>query len=183
MKRSIRKTQLRQRRQLDKAIVAIDSAAILAHLLELDAIRSASCVHLYYPINNEVDTTGLITYLWSNNVEVQMPRTDFEHHRIINYRITRFDQLEETTFNMLEPKVNSPKATLEPDVVIVPGVCFDLQGNRMGYGGGFYDRFLQQTAAIKIAPAYQFQVLQRIPTEAHDITMDTVITPQGVVFP
>jgi 5-formyltetrahydrofolate cyclo-ligase len=65
----------------------------------------------------------------------------------------------------------------------VPGVCFDLQGNRMGYGGGFYDRFLQQTAAIKIAPAYSFQVLNTIPTETHDITMDIIITPQGMVHP
>lgn len=183
MKSSIRKAQLRQRRELDTATVAADSAAILAHLLQLDAIITATRVHLYYPINNEVDTTALITHLWARKVEVQMPRTDFENHRIVHYCITSFNQLEETSFSMHEPKVGSPLATAEPDVVIVPGVCFDLQGNRMGYGGGFYDRFLQQTAAIKIAPAYSFQVLNTIPTETHDITMDIIITPQGMVHP
>lgn len=183
MKRSIRKIQLRQRKHLSKMIVAADSAAIFRHVIHHDAVRSASCIHLYYPINNEVDTIEFIEYAWSRDIAVLMPRTDFENHCIVNYHVTSFAQLEETTFGMMEPRTDCEKAEAEPDVIIVPGVCFDLQGNRMGYGGGFYDRFLQQTSAYKIAPAYEFQVLSHIPTEAHDIKMDCIITVQGVVFP
>ncbi len=177
MKKQLRKTILQQRRGMDAESVLARSSAIFSAISALDAVIHASIIHIYYPINNEVDTRKFIQQLWQRNITVIMPRTDFTHHRIINFRVDSFDQLEPTTFSMMEPKLSCKEISREPDVVIVPGVAFDRAGNRMGYGGGFYDRFLANTAAIKIAPAYTFQLKDAIPAEAHDVTMDYVICP------
>jgi len=63
------------------------------------------------------------------------------------------------------------------DIVVVPAVAFDLQGHRLGYGKGYYDRFLKKTKAVKVGVAYDFQIVEKLPAEQHDIPVDLIITP------
>ena len=68
------------------------------------------------------------------------------------------------------------------DLVIVPGVAFDRQGGRLGYGKGYYDRFLDQSLAFRLALAFDFQLLETVPTEMHDVPMDGILTENGFYF-
>ena len=68
------------------------------------------------------------------------------------------------------------------DLVIVPGVAFDRQGGRLGYGKGYYDRFLDQSHAFRLALAFDFQLLETVPTEIHDVPMDGILTENGFYF-
>ena len=67
------------------------------------------------------------------------------------------------------------------DLVIIPGVAFDRQGGRLGYGKGYYDRFLEQTTAFRLALAFNFQVLEKVPTEKHDVPMNGILTESGII--
>ena len=180
-KKKIRKNMLKQRKELSPSEVSANSLRITQRLLLLDVVKKSNCFHLYFPINNEVDTTELIKYLWKHNKTVIMPRTDFENKTLKNSIITSFDQLEETTFSMMEPKAYLDSFTGHIDIVLVPGVAFDRSTNRMGYGGGFYDRFLNTTSAIKIALSHHFQLMDSIPSEEHDVRMDYIITEEEII--
>ncbi len=180
MKKALRKEIFKQRKALTESDYHAFSEAIMRNLTEAGFMGGRRNVHLYYPINNEVNTIVLIEQLWSKGIEVIMPRTDIPGKKIDNYRVSSFDQLESTTFNLLEPKTSTPKHTEDCDIILIPGLAFDHDLNRIGYGGGFYDRFLANSKALKVALAYDFQVRESIPTEEHDIKMDHIVTERKV---
>ena len=178
MKKALRKEIFQQRKALSREAHRTLCQAIQQRLWDDGFLENKRSVHLYYPINNEVDTIPLIESLWQKGVDVIMPRTDLKQHSLDHYRITSFDQLEPTTFNLLEPKQSLPCYTGDCDLILIPGLAFDHSLGRIGYGGGFYDRFLAQNQALKVAVAYDFQVRESIPLEAHDIRMDYIVTDQ-----
>ncbi len=180
MKKALRKEIFKLRKALSKDDCHARSEAIMDNISKRGFLGGKHSVHLYYPINNEVNTVNLIEQLWADGTEVIMPRTDIPGKKIDNYRVSSFDQLEETTFNLLEPKVSTPKHTGDCDIILIPGLAFDHNLNRLGYGGGFYDRFLADSSALKVAVAYDFQVKESIPSEAHDIKMNFIVTEQRV---
>jgi len=180
MKKALRKEIFKLRKALTADDCRFRSEAIMQNISEGGFIKNKSNVHLYYPINNEVNTIDLIEQLWSKGIEVVMPRTDIPGKKIDNYLVSSFDQLEETTFNLLEPKTSTPRFTKDCDIILIPGLAFDHNLSRIGYGGGFYDRFLADTKALKVAVAYDFQVREEIPTEDHDIKMDFIVTEQRI---
>lgn len=181
MKKKIRKQLLAKRKQLNILEVKNLSNLIAENIFSTKAFQDSEVIHLYYPINNEVDTRKIIEKTWENGKKVIMPRTDFQNHRIINYQVTSYSQLETTSFNMLEPIISQPVYDKDPDLVLVPGVAFDTRCNRMGYGGGFYDRFLSETDSFKIALCYNLQLLEELPTEDHDVKMDMIITEDKIM--
>lgn len=180
-KKELRKQILAKRKGLSESSVIGKSNIITTKLIELKSFKKANSVHLYYPINNEVDTRKIIEYLWEKKINVIMPRTDFNNHILVNYVVTNFDQLEKTKFNMLEPRESLEIFSGSPDLILVPGVAFDFDCNRMGYGGGFYDRFLSESTGCKIALSYDLQILEKLPTEDHDIKMDMIITENYLI--
>lgn len=98
-------------------------------------------------------------------------------------RIVSFAQLEEAYAGLLEPIEEQTTAMdrEEFDLIIVPGVCFAKNGFRIGYGGGYYDRYLPGAAAVTAALAYSFQVVDDIPAEEHDVPVEFIITDKGVI--
>ena len=94
--------------------------------------------------------------------------------------VPSFDALEIGAFNILTVKKDLRKfvAPAQIDCVIVPGAAFDVLGNRLGLGGGYYDRFLPKTDAKKVALAYDFQLVESLPTEPHDAKIDAILTPK-----
>ena len=85
------------------------------------------------------------------------------------------------SYNIIEP-IGTPIPASEIDLIIVPGVAFDKSGNRLGRGKGFYDRLLHNLSAIKIGVGYDFQLIEKINTEPHDIAMDAIITPSNSII-
>ena len=119
--------------------------------------------------------TGLISVL-------VIPYTDTVNIVLIPSEITKESDLMLNSFGYYEPKNISPVDPEEIDLVIVPGVVFDKSFNRIGFGKGYYDRILSKLkpSAKKVAIAHDFQVLQSIPTEDHDIKMDMIITEETI---
>lgn len=93
------------------------------------------------------------------------------------HHITTLKNLTESVYKTLEPDSKDPE--IKPtniELILVPGVAFDVLGNRLGFGKGYYDKFLKKTKCPLISPAYNFQVYKKIPTEIHDHKIDKIIT-------
>jgi 5-formyltetrahydrofolate cyclo-ligase len=181
MKETIRKELLNRRKMMPEAEVLQKSSSIIAKLRELPVIIKAERIHVYYPIMNEVDIRPFIEWLWDQGKKVIMPRANFKSKEMINYYVITFGQLEETRFGLREPLKTSPLHLGSPDVIIVPGVAFDEDKGRLGYGSGFYDRFLYESNSKRIGVAYDFQIVPVLPREEHDQKMDVIVTEKRII--
>ncbi len=146
-------------------------------------IFQKAIVSVYYPIGSEIDPSPLVEKLWQNNIVVCLPCIE-SGERALKFALwTRQGKLETAKFGTTEPIDKT--IFYDPDIVIVPLLAFDQQGNRMGYGQGHYDETLGQLRRKKnilaVGLAYAEQaVLLALPTEPHDQKLDMVITPQRV---
>ena len=138
----------------------------------------AKKVMFYVSFNNEVVTHTMIKKALKMKKEIYVPITNFKRKHLSINRIRVFPgSLERSKFGMLEPrKEHRELYNGKLDIIVVPGVGFDRAGNRIGYGGGFYDRLLKRMKAIKIGLAFDFQVFDRLPIEKNDEKLDMVIT-------
>lgn len=190
VKTSLRQSHLRKRSQLTAEQVCFMSRNAQQRVTTLPAFSAARTIGLYAPIGNEVDTELLCGFAQRVGAVVAYPR-------IANgaMEFVRFDSectWQPGMFGIMEPLVEVQQESscqVAPevfDVVVVPGVAFDLVGNRLGYGKGFYDRFLAQCLpqCVFIGLAYDFQLEDRLPREAHDIALDYIVTDaKGVMCP
>ncbi len=181
MKKEIRKPMLARRKELSESSYKRMSAVICEKLIRNSRILQAYSVHIYYPIYNEVDIRPVIEFLWNNNKKVIMPKADFHTREMSNYYVISYGQLEETRFGLHEPRANSPLHLGSPDVVIVPGVAFSSDRYRLGYGSGFYDRFLKGIDSFKIGVAFEMQIIAKLPVEEYDQKLDQIITEKRVI--
>ncbi len=153
------------------------SENILRRLEQMPQFKTSQVVLMYWSMADEVQTHTFVER-WYRQKTVLLPCVDGDDLRLRRYTgpecMTAGPQ-----FGIGEP--TGPKWTdlAAVDLIVVPGVAFDRQGNRMGRGRGFYDRMLKSTPnAVKIGVAYDFQILDAIPVEPHDVPMDAVITEQ-----
>jgi len=156
-----------------------------AKLADTDIFKNANNVFLYLPIKNEANTIPVAELCFLLGKHVLVPKTEGE---FINfYEIKSLDECKKGTFGILEPdkkEIFVPKKE-DNNIIIVPGLAFDEKFNRLGYGGGYYDKFFEKNASIsfkKIAFAYDFQVLKAIPHEEYDIKMDYILTPTKLMI-
>jgi 5-formyltetrahydrofolate cyclo-ligase len=137
--------------------------------------QAAQCIGAYVSVDREIETHGLIRQLLAVGRRVCVPAFVGEY---VAAEIADFDaDLQPGQFGILEPRTVRPA---QPEVWLVPGLGFDRRGNRLGRGRGFFDALLRRTLALKIALAHEFQVLERIPAEAHDARMDRIVTETQV---
>ena len=140
----------------------------------------------YVAFNNEVETKGLIKYSLAQGKRVFVPVTRNKERLLIPSQVFKFpDDLQPGTWGILEPKSDCfrPQEPSEIDLVVVPGVAFDEECNRLGYGGGFYDRFLNQLSneCTFIAVAFELQIRDNVYHQAHDQPVHVVITEDQVI--
>jgi methylenetetrahydrofolate dehydrogenase (NADP+) / methenyltetrahydrofolate cyclohydrolase len=166
---------------LTSDVVKKKSHQIYEHLISLDVIKNAKNIALYSSIGNEVETHDLISFFIKTGKHVFLPRVS--DTKLIFKRIESFKDLEKGFCNILEPKQECPDIKPEHlDVVVVPCLAVDIHGNRLGKGGGFYDRFLATvTRAIRICLAYDIQILNHVKTEKHDEKVHMVVAPYKVI--
>jgi len=181
MKKQLRKSILAARLSLDQRQVEENSKIICDQIIGLPEFQKGQVVMAYLPFRNEVDVRPLFHYLWSKGKRVAIPVCDPPNIALIPSEIKDFvDDLAPGTWGILEPKPDKirPLKPEEIDFVIVPGVAFDPSCNRLGYGGGYYDRFLPRLRenTPKVAVAFQVQVVPSLVCGAFDIPMDMVIT-------
>ena len=156
------------------------SRAITDRLLALPEFAGARSVFAYVSFRSEVETLDLIAHCLTMGVTVSVPLTLPAEHRLRPYAITDpHRDLAPGYCGILEPLQTLP--LIDPasiEVVVVPGSVFDAKGGRLGYGGGYYDRFLQAAApqALRIGLAFDLQVVEAVPLERHDQPLDYLIS-------
>ena len=189
-KASLRKTLLARRAALAAAEAARLSRLTQGHILESPAWRNARQVMLYKPIRNEVDTGLLFAEALASGKEVLLPRCPPQTPGIMEVAVCSGpEDLRAGLFGILEPDPERcpalQGAALHPDVVVVPGVGFDRQGGRLGYGAGYYDRALKRpefARAYTIGAAYALQVVENLYLETWDQRLAAVATEQGLII-
>lgn len=181
-KSKIRKRILNVRNNMSKEDVKKNSNAIMDKITSLDIYKHSKVVFIYMDFKNEVITSNLIKRMLCEKKRVVIPYTDSINTVLIPSEITKESDLKQNSFGYYEPKSILPVNIEEIDLVIVPGVVFDKNLNRIGFGKGYYDKILNRLkpSAKKIALAHDFQVLEDIPAEEHDVKMDMIITEKNI---
>jgi 5-formyltetrahydrofolate cyclo-ligase len=170
--------------RLSPADVRVASAAIWERLAMVPKFASAQAMLMYVSRGNEVDTHGLIQQLLAMGKRVAVPSFDAGAQRYFASELNDFEgDMSEGRFGILEPRRECvrPLAADKLEVWLVPGLAFDKTGNRLGRGLGFFDRLLRETTGARIALAYDFQVLNEVPADAHDVRVDFIVTEKRVV--
>lgn len=182
-KRSLRSQLLTQRRALSHDSWCASSRAAQLNLLSLDEYARAECVALYAPLHNETDTGLILAAAFQAGKRVLYPAVC--GHQMVFRRVDRVETLQEGAFGILEPcPTGADHQADEADLIIVPGVAFDLSGHRIGYGKGFYDRFLQHPGrrAHLVGLCHDFQLTDgAIPADVHDIPMEIIVSDKRII--
>jgi 5-formyltetrahydrofolate cyclo-ligase len=176
-KSAVRNRYCTLREALSPEEVIAASQAVCDHLAHWPILQDAGSVLTYLAFRNEVDLSGLFAAL--PDIDWVLPR--IEGPRLV---LHPYDpaHLVRHRFGMLEPDPALPQvdpATL--DIVLVPGTAFDRHGGRVGLGGGFYDRLLPTTPALRVGVTYDPCLLEQVPCDEHDQRMDWVVTPEGLL--
>lgn len=182
MKDDLRKQIKESRRTLDEASREVFATEILKRLQNFLPLLEFRTYLLYAPIRGEgeISTWPLFQFLSAHKKRIFYPRTQAEG--LSFHEIVKADELSSST-RIPSPGADAPLWTPgEKDVVIVPGLVFDRCGHRLGFGKGYYDRFLNRyPRLLRIGWAYPFQVTTAsLPIEPHDQRMDWVLTPEGI---
>ncbi|GAB4345835.1 MAG: 5-formyltetrahydrofolate cyclo-ligase [Candidatus Abyssubacteria bacterium] len=182
-KRIIRKEKLLWRSSLPHEEALTKSEQIAANLKRLPEYSVARTILFYVSAKgNEVNTHTLIGEALDRGIRVLVPVTDFDRKRLIISEIKSFHELAPARFGLLEPPADAlrPIDPNEADVIIVPGVAFDTQCRRLGFGGGYYDRLLSTVRAPAVALSYEGQFVDRVPVSSTDISVDIIVTETRV---
>lgn len=178
-KRLIRKQIFAVRKQCTDQQIEDWSRRLTKQVLKLPQFLQADRIMAYADYNHEVMTRFIIEEAWKAGKEVAVPKVVGKD--MIFYRLTDFSQLAPGYFGIPEP-VGNEAVDWEDALMIMPGVAFDRENHRVGYGGGFYDRFLEKHPHIKrIAVAFDFQLLEQVPTEPTDICPQILVTEKEVI--
>lgn len=156
---------------------------LVQRFLEHPKLAQANTVLLYYGVGLEVDTRGLIQTLLENGKRVCLPKC-LPEHRMQAQVITSLDDLVPDRYDIPAPKETCPVVPRdEIDLILVPGLCFDSQGSRLGQGGGYYDRYLEDYEGVTVGLCREdfFQV--NLPREPLDVWVRIVLTEEGQVWP
>ncbi|SFD02758.1 5-formyltetrahydrofolate cyclo-ligase [Butyrivibrio sp. YAB3001] len=187
LKEEIKKKALSARDGLKLNERAEYSRIIFNRLIEDEHYKNAENVLVYASMGSEVITDEIITYSLNEGKKVFCPKITDKKNRVMEFvNINGLDDLKEGFFGIREPEITEKSLIFDNNVahnqaiVIVPGVAFDYEGNRIGYGGGYYDRFLSKNINFyKAALSFGVQVFEEtLPVEPHDIRLDAVITEE-----
>jgi 5-formyltetrahydrofolate cyclo-ligase len=178
-KADIRRTVLLERGKLTKKELRLKSEAVCNRLKQSDEYKNSTILYIYMDFKNEVITRSIIEDAHKTGKKVAIPKIIGDE--MYFYYIKSVSNLQKGYFGILEPETTMP-AMDQDGIMIVPGVAFDEKGYRIGYGKGYYDRFLQKHKRFKkIAFAFELQIVEEIPYDGYDVPMDLIITEERVI--
>ena len=180
-KKEIRKKIFKVRKEHTNAWIRENSLRITEALTQLPEYRNAERIMAYADYNHEVITRYIIEQAWKDGKEVAVPKVFGKD--MVFYRLTDFSQLESGYFGIPEPKEDGETVSWEEAMMVMPGVAFDRNNHRVGYGGGFYDRYLEKHPQMeRVAIAFSFQMLPEVPTEPTDICPQIIVTEKETCY-
>jgi len=180
-KQLLRQNMLKKRALLHSLKKTAYDKLICNRLAETISKVNAQVVHAYIPMGSEIDITPLIQQLLDKDIIVVAPKT-LKNRQLKNLILNSLSELE-TGIAKTQHPANATEYQGNYDVIIVPGLAFDKQNYRLGYGGGYYDGFLAtQPNALKIGIFYPFQEVEKVPTEPHDEQLSAIYVQPADLF-
>ncbi|MBI2529637.1 MAG: 5-formyltetrahydrofolate cyclo-ligase [Candidatus Diapherotrites archaeon] len=188
MKEEIRKKALQERNSVSEFEIQEKSKRIWSNLFSMPEFASAQKVMFYVNIGSEVETKRMIKRALELGKEVIVPIADFKDNKLLLSRINSISELgENEKTRLLEPKeeFSKPADAKELDLLIVPGISFDFKGNRIGYGRGFYDKFISgaelNESAVLIGLAFEMQLQDCLPSNGSDCRVHKIVTEKRII--
>jgi 5-formyltetrahydrofolate cyclo-ligase len=178
VKANYRKLMKKRLNQMNEHTYKKWSAIISNRLFSEKCWSEANTIGLTISIGKEVETKQIIQLAWEEGKQVVIPRTIWKTKEMEFRQINHFNELQENSYGLFEPHLDktNPIKPENIDLLIVPGLCFDIRGYRIGYGGGFYDRFLKSFEGHTLSLAFDFQCITWVPTEKYDLPVKQIIT-------
>lgn len=179
-KQLIRQEIKSAKKLLTKEEVSQKSRQIIDRLIDTTEYKEAARIYTYVNYNTEVDTILLIQKAFDDGKIVLVPKV---YEDVMKFHVlTSLEELEKGAYGILEPKSFTKTDEIHSGLMIMPGLCFDRECHRIGYGGGFYDKYLEQHQDFyKISLCYDFQIYDKIPSDEYDIKVDKVISENRVI--
>lgn len=173
-KKELRKAIRQRKRAMTEEEIRERSESLARKFLETEAYRTAKSVYGYLPYNQEVRTVPILEQALREGKAVAVPKCYGDEMRFI--WLQDLTAVEKSPMGIPEPTADGPVADDETALVLMPGVAFDKEGHRIGYGGGYYDKFLAREGKHPtVALCYDFQVVDCLETEEFDIPVDQVL--------
>lgn len=152
------------------------------HLYDSLLWQEAQCIALTVSGEDEWDTRPVIEKAWSEGKSVCVPKSIHSERALHFYKLTSFDQLERGYFGIEEPQTDKTERCEKEaiDLLIVPGLVFTAAGYRIGFGGGFFDRFLKGFNKPTVSLLHSNQIVESFPIEPHDVPVNFLVTEEGM---
>jgi 5-formyltetrahydrofolate cyclo-ligase len=184
-KKEVRNIMSKRRKSMSEQEVNRKSKTIIEKVMNTEEFKKSKNLMVFLSFDNEVYTFDLIDKAMDMGKKVIVPYTVKDTYEIIPTLLKNIEEdLEVSSYGYLEPKKDKITAVQEEDIdlTIVPGLAFDKNMNRIGFGKGYYDRYLAKTKkdSKNMAIAYEYQVLEEIPYDDYDVKMDYIITEENI---
>lgn len=185
MKKELRRNMLNIRNSMAVEEVNDKSRIIFQRLINFWQYKEAKKILSYLNFGTEVITKDIIDYSVAHKKEISIPLCIKETKEMVACSFSTWQDLSKGTYGILEPNKESLKIIDRTtiDLILVPGAAFDIHGNRIGYGAGYYDRFLNRINknTCTIALAFSLQLVSKIPRGIYDVPLDYIITEDGII--
>ncbi|MDZ7773333.1 MAG: 5-formyltetrahydrofolate cyclo-ligase [Balneolaceae bacterium] len=182
-KERVRTSLLDRRRRITKARYRAKSEIIRERLTDMPEFQDARTVHCYVSMNDrgEPDTHPLLREMLDAGRRVVVPVTDFDSGTLRHVELTSLEELRPNKWGVEEPEEGEEVPLPELDFIVVPMVGGDRQCNRLGYGKGFYDRFLERTDCFRVGLLFEECYVNELPADPFDVPMDAIVTDRQLV--
>lgn len=177
-KSSLRKEMIHILNNMEPQLHKLKSDQIKKKLLMEENVKNSKMIGITLSAFPEVETWGIIEDLWAQGKSVAVPKCHPTTRGMTFYEITSFEQLEVVYMKLKEP-IPALTRKVDPseiDLLIVPGVVFDMSGYRIGFGGGYYDRYLSRYKGSTISLAFDFQLNDSVPVQQFDLPVECILT-------
>lgn len=183
-KKDIRRDILGKRNDISQIYRKEWDDSIFSKLINSDLYKEANRLFIYVNYSSEVNTIEIIKRALRDKKDIYVPKTCKESKSMVAVKINSLNGLIVDKYGISEPPVvDKSEIASDFDLIIMPGVAFDIHGNRIGYGGGYYDKYIfsLEKNIKKVALAYEIQIVEEIESEIHDIKVDYIITNEKIM--
>lgn len=185
-KGELRREIKHKRETFDKELKIQADMKIRESFFNSDVFKKSNTVFIYVNMDSEVNTVEIIRELLKLDKVVAVPKVIPINKKVKKMKALKIESLlqlnESGAYGILEPSIECKDISEEVDLIVMPGLAFDTKGNRLGYGGGFYDRFLSKYPKSKrVALCYDFQILDEIPHEFFDEKVQVIISDERII--
>ena len=182
-KEQLRKSYLALRNDFDEEYIKSASLGLCELLASTDEFNIAKTILLYYPIKNEISPLSIFEIAKKEGKSVAFPVCNKDSTTLTFKKVDDMSQLKKSTFGICEPKESCHNICLDKHTLcVVPALAFSKEGHRLGYGMGYYDRFLENFEGKSIGLSYSKLLCDTLPQDEHDIPLDIIITESEVLY-